>query len=72
MFQVTHDVIVAGGAGVSFGRNVFSRPDPAPFITGLKAVIHECVTVAEAIQRYELKLSTNSESGGTHGGDSPK
>lgn len=72
MFQVAHDVILAGGAGVSFGRNVFSRPDPGPFIAGLKAIIHEGVTVPEVTQRYERKLSSNSESRGKSGEDVPK
>ncbi len=54
MLQVAHEVILAGGSGVSFGRNVFSRPDPRPFIAGLKAIVHEGATVDDALQRSKI------------------
>lgn len=58
MLQMVHEVIHAGGGGVSFGRNVFSRPDPRPFIAGLKAVVHQGATVEEALQRSKFGSST--------------
>jgi len=41
MLQVASDVVSGGGAGVSFGRNVFGKDDPRPFIRAVHAVVHE-------------------------------
>ena len=41
MLQIASDVMRGGGAGISFGRNVFGKDDPRPFIRALKAVVHE-------------------------------
>jgi len=57
MLKMAHEVICAGGAGVSFGRNVFSRDDPKPFIAGLKAIVHEDATLAEALKQSRLDSS---------------
>lgn len=54
MLQMAHEIISAGGAGVSFGRNVFSRNDPKRFIAGLKAVVHDGATPEEAYRRCKL------------------
>ena len=56
MFKVAYDVILAGGAGVSFGRNVFSRSNPGPFVAGLKSIVHEGATVDEACRRSGLDI----------------
>lgn len=41
MLQIAGNVVTAGGAGVSFGRNTFGKNDPGPFIAALRAVVHE-------------------------------
>jgi len=48
MLQMAFEVIHAGGAGISFGRNVFGRDLPQPIVSALKAIVHEGVTPQEA------------------------
>lgn len=48
MLQIAYDVISAGGAGVSFGRNVFSRENPKPFVGALKAIVHNGCSPTQA------------------------
>jgi predicted phospho-2-dehydro-3-deoxyheptonate aldolase len=42
------NAVLAGGGGVSIGRNVFQHDDPSLMIKAIKAIIHENATVAEA------------------------
>jgi predicted phospho-2-dehydro-3-deoxyheptonate aldolase len=42
------DAILAGGGGVSIGRNVFQHDDPSLMIKAIKAIIHENASVAKA------------------------
>ncbi len=51
--QMAYEVIQAGGAGVSFGRNVFSRDCPQPIVSALKAIVHEGLTPEEARKHIE-------------------
>jgi DhnA family fructose-bisphosphate aldolase class Ia len=53
MLQLAYEAICAGGAGVSFGRNVFSRDDPRPSIVALKAVVHGGCLPEEALKRIQ-------------------
>jgi DhnA family fructose-bisphosphate aldolase class Ia len=46
--QIAFDVVSAGGAGVSFGRNVFGRSDPKPMIAALKRIVHDQATPDDA------------------------
>ena len=41
LLTTTEDAIRAGAAGVSFGRNIFSKPDPRALIAALKAIVLE-------------------------------
>jgi DhnA family fructose-bisphosphate aldolase class Ia len=50
MLRNAHGAICAGAAGVSFGRNIFTRNEPQPFITALKAVVHGGLTPDQAIK----------------------
>jgi DhnA family fructose-bisphosphate aldolase class Ia len=54
MLQIAHDVISVGGAGVSFGRNVFGRENPKPFVSALKAIIHNNCNPEEAAERMNI------------------
>lgn len=47
--QMTRDVMDAGGAGVTYGRFVWSYPDPAAMIRALGKVIHEGSGVDDAL-----------------------
>jgi len=49
MLQMAYDVISAGGRGFSFGRNVFSRNNPQPFISALKAIVHSGATPKDVL-----------------------
>jgi DhnA family fructose-bisphosphate aldolase class Ia len=48
MLEVAAGAVCAGGGGVSFGRNIFSRKNPKPYITALKKVVLEKVAPEEA------------------------
>ena len=44
------DSIVAGGAGLSIGRNVFQHEDPSKMVKALSAIVHKDVPVSEAMK----------------------
>lgn len=46
--RMAQQVIEAGGAGVSYGRNVFSRTPSQPMISALKGVVHKGLTAEQA------------------------
>lgn len=46
--------VQAGAAGVSFGRNVVERADPAASVRVLRSVVHDGVTAAVALARAGL------------------
>ena len=48
--QMIKDVIDAGGAGVTMGRNAFQHEDRVNFISAVRAVIHDGVSVDEAVK----------------------
>lgn len=49
ILQMVHDSILAGGAGISFGRNVFQHPRRVALVTALRAIVHEDASVEEAL-----------------------
>ena len=49
------DAILAGGGGVSIGRNVFQHDDPSLMINAIKAIIHENASVEKAMAILEGK-----------------
>lgn len=51
MLRNAYGAVSAGAAGVSFGRNIFTRAVPQPFITALKGVVHHGLTPAQARRR---------------------
>jgi fructose-bisphosphate aldolase/2-amino-3,7-dideoxy-D-threo-hept-6-ulosonate synthase len=57
MLKMAYEVISAGGAGVSFGRNVFSRLDPQPYVVALKSIVHKGVTAEEAFESGDFRSS---------------
>jgi len=48
VFELASGALAAGAAGVSFGRNVFSRPCPARWIEALRMVVHDSASVDAA------------------------
>lgn len=56
-FQMVYDVIDAGGAGITFGRVVWNRPNPTAVVKAFKHIIHNNGTVKEAMELYEQLLN---------------
>ncbi len=50
LLQMVYDSIQAGGAGLSVGRNVFQDEDPATLVRALHGIVHEDLTVDEAME----------------------
>lgn len=51
-FQMAHDVIEAGGTGITFGRMVWNDPNPTAVVKSFNHIIHEKGTVKEAVEMY--------------------
>ena len=47
--QVVHDSILAGGSGLSVGRNVFQHPRPRMLVAALSGLVHANWTVDQAL-----------------------
>jgi fructose-bisphosphate aldolase/2-amino-3,7-dideoxy-D-threo-hept-6-ulosonate synthase len=60
MLQMAHDIIRAGAAGISFGRNIFGRVNPQEHLLALAAIVHDGATPAEAIGHAKKILSPNA------------
>jgi DhnA family fructose-bisphosphate aldolase class Ia len=60
--EMAADVLKAGGAGVSFGRNVFGRENPQPIVAALKAIVHDNLPIEEA--RELLRVAETDSIGG--------
>lgn len=58
-FQMVHDVIDAGGTGITFGRIVWNRPNPTAVVKAFKHIIHHNGTVKEAMKLHEQLLNEN-------------
>jgi DhnA family fructose-bisphosphate aldolase class Ia len=54
VLQNAHDAVTAGAGGVSFGRNVFGRRNPQPYVTALRWIVHERATVETALAKVGL------------------
>lgn len=48
--QMAQNTVIAGAAGIAFGRAVWSYEDPAAFVQALKMIIHENKSVNEALE----------------------
>jgi len=54
LLQMVYDaVVVAGGAGLSIGRNVFQHKDVSKITSVLAKIVHEGITVEEALKLLE-------------------
>jgi len=54
MLNNAYQAIQAGGAGISFGRNVFNRDDSSRYIKALRKIVHENASVEEAISSANI------------------
>jgi DhnA family fructose-bisphosphate aldolase class Ia len=49
VLRMTYDVVQAGAAGITFGRNIWQSADPTAIICALKYILHENGSVDEAL-----------------------
>ena len=40
MLRMVAEAVQGGARGISFGRNVFGRDDPTPFLSAIKSIVH--------------------------------
>lgn len=50
LIQMVHDSVLAGGAGLSVGRNIFQDDSPSSLVHVLHKVVHEGYSVEQAMQ----------------------
>lgn len=55
ILEMVKGAIAAGGAGVSIGRNVFQHEDPAKIVQAICKIVHNGLTVEEALKDLEEK-----------------
>jgi len=53
MLSTVKDIMDAGAAGITYGRNVWQDPNPKGVIAALRAIVHENATPAEAKEIYD-------------------
>jgi len=53
VFQLVHDSVEQGAAGVDMGRNIWQSPHPVAMIKSIRSIIHEGRNVKEAHQLFE-------------------
>ena len=53
ILQMAHDSLIAGGAGLSVGRNIFQAPNPTLLVKALHGIVHENWTVEYAMDVVE-------------------
>ena len=54
MLTNAYEAVQAGGAGVSFGRNIFHRADFAPDVRALRMIVHENAKVDDVVAANSL------------------
>ncbi len=50
LLEMVHGSLQAGGAGLSMGRNVFEHPRRVELLKALRAMVHQSVSVEEALR----------------------
>jgi DhnA family fructose-bisphosphate aldolase class Ia len=50
VLRMAHDVVQAGAAGITFGRNIWQSANPAALIQALKHILHHDGSVEEGLQ----------------------
>lgn len=68
VFNLVHNAIEDGAAGVDMGRNIWQNEHPVAMIRAIRAIVHENVTVKEALQMFveESKGKQRSVESATH------
>ena len=60
-FELARGALSVGAAGVSFGRNVFSRPSPTRWIEALRMVVHDGASVDAATAYVDNQAVSDGE-----------
>ena len=56
VFNMTHEAISRGAAGVDMGRNIWQRDNPVAIIRAIRGIVHENMTPKQAHELFtELK-----------------
>jgi len=55
ILEMVRGAVVAGGAGVSIGRNVFQHENPTKVVQAISKIVHDGYTVEEALRGLEEK-----------------
>jgi class I fructose-bisphosphate aldolase len=53
ILQMAHDSVIAGGRGLSVGRNIFQAPNPTLLVRALNGIIHENWNVDQGMKTIE-------------------
>jgi len=56
LLDVAEGTIKAGGAGVSFGRNIYTRKNPLQYIQAVKDIVLDDMSKKEALERFNKYL----------------
>ena len=51
VLNMAYDVVQAGAAGITFGRNIWQSSNPAPMIRALRHIVHYNGSVGEAMDK---------------------
>ena len=51
--ELAHSAVQAGAAGVDMGRNIWQASNPVGIIRGIRAIVHERATPAEALEHVK-------------------
>ncbi len=55
VLEMVKNVIEAGAAGVTFGRNVWQHKNPGGMLSAIKAIVHDNASVNEALKLLETR-----------------
>lgn len=58
--NLARDTVLAGGAGVMFGRRIYSSTSPAAVLAGLRAIIHDGASAEDGVEAWEAIRRTSS------------
>ena len=56
LLNITKESVEAGGAGVSFGRNIFQSRDPIALTKAISLIVHQNYSISDAISEAHLKI----------------
>lgn len=52
VFNLVHDAVEGGAAGVDMGRNIWQNDHPIAMIKAIRAIVHEGASVKEANELF--------------------